>query len=359
MSKQTERDRFTKVTSDLLLGMREMVNWGLDTGNTTPEMLRLTIAARKETAVKLIESGMSQRQAAKLLGVHHSTVGADLAENPPDAGGKSQDNSKGRGGKSATGSKAAKTGSAATKAHRAKTAATARAGGVTEAPADKYRIVYADPPWDYGAHAQPDYQTEQRDHYPVMELQAICDVPVEEWVEDDAVLFLWATSPILEKSFEVVHAWGFEYKTTFVWDKIKHNMGHYNSVRHEFLLVCTRGACQPDTKQLFDSVQSIERSKKHSQKPAEFYDIIETLYTHGRRLEIFARAERDGWDVYGHLAELRKQPEEPVKIAEPSKQRVPYIDDDQPVDRIAQRHQQWRGTRALDADIAKGSNVPK
>ena len=68
-------------------------------------------------------------------------------------------------------------------------------------------------------------------------------------------------------------------------------------------MICTRGSCQPDVAQLFDSVQSIERGK-HSAKPAEFYDIIETLYTHGRRLEMFARARREGWDAYGHIAEL-------------------------------------------------------
>jgi len=43
---------------------------------------------------------------------------------------------------------------------------------------------------------------------------------------------------------------------------------------------------------------------KHSEKPAEFYDIIETIYTHGRRLEMYARRQRQGWDVYGHVAEL-------------------------------------------------------
>ena len=59
-----------------------------------------------------------------------------------------------------------------------------------------------------------------------MELAAICAEPVSDWVEDDAVLFLWVTSPILEKAFAVIEAWGFQYKASFVWDKIKHNMGH-------------------------------------------------------------------------------------------------------------------------------------
>jgi N6-adenosine-specific RNA methylase IME4 len=109
------------------------------------------------------------------------------------------------------------------------------------------------------------------------------------------------TSPILEESFQVIRAWGFKYKASFVWDKVHHNMGHYNSVRHEFLLVCVRGSCQPDVRKLFDSVQSIERTE-HSKKPAEFYGIIETIYTNGDRLEMFARNPREGWKGYGHQA---------------------------------------------------------
>jgi N6-adenosine-specific RNA methylase IME4/predicted transcriptional regulator len=267
----------------------------MDTGNTTQDALMLSVlqhdpARRREAAIKLIEAGMSQRAAAKVLGVSHSTVRADLEENLPQSGRKSS------------------TGSAATTERRAEVAADASASGVAPTPTEKYRIVYADPPWSYG-NTQPDYHTEQRDHYPVMELQAICDLPVAEWVEDDAVLFLWVTSPILEEAFDVIRAWGFNYKASFIWDKIKHNMGHYNSVRHELLLICTRGSCQPDVKTLIDSVQSIERSNKHSQKPVEFYDIIETIYTHGRRLEMFSRERREGWEAYGHIAEIQEAAE--------------------------------------------------
>ena len=78
MSKKTEQERFTKVASSLLLDVRELVNWGLDTGNTTPEQMRYTIAARKEAAVKLVEGGMSQRQAAKVLGVSQMTVQREI-----------------------------------------------------------------------------------------------------------------------------------------------------------------------------------------------------------------------------------------------------------------------------------------
>jgi N6-adenosine-specific RNA methylase IME4 len=131
-----------------------------------------------------------------------------------------------------------------------------------------------------------------------MSMAEICALPIKDMAERDAVLFLWVTSPILEDSFAVIKAWGFDYKSSFVWDKVKHNMGHYNSVRHEFLLVCTRGACQPDVRKLHDSVQTIERTK-HSEKPEHFREIIDEIYPHGERIELFARKQTKGWKTYG------------------------------------------------------------
>ena len=75
-------------------------------------------------------------------------------------------------------------------------------------------------------------------------------------------------------------------------------MGHYNSVRHEFLLICTRGSCLPDINKLFDSVVSIERAE-HSEKPDEFRDMINELYPNGNRIELFARKKNEGWEMWG------------------------------------------------------------
>lgn len=165
-------------------------------------------------------------------------------------------------------------------------------------PSGKYRVFYADPPWSYG-NTMPEGTTQPDDYYPLMSTPAIAALPIKDLAEDNAVLFLWTTSPHLEECFEVIRGWGFKYKTSFVWDKIKHNMGHYNSVRHEFLLVCTRGSCTPDVPKLFDSVQSIERTG-HSVKPEEFRQIIDTIYPHGKRVELFARRPVDGWDRWGN-----------------------------------------------------------
>lgn len=172
-------------------------------------------------------------------------------------------------------------------------------------PEEKYRVWYADPPWHYGNSGvigESDNYGRAERHYPTMtidELMAMGD-DIKDRCDDNAVLFMWVTSPLLEECFDVIRAWGFKYKTSFVWDKIKHNFGHYNSVRHEFLLVCTRGSCLPDVPTLIDSVVEIERSNKHSQKPEQFRDMINALYPIGQRIELFARESASGWETWGN-----------------------------------------------------------
>lgn len=168
-------------------------------------------------------------------------------------------------------------------------------------PTGKFQVVYADPAWKYKDTCESGgVQSRGADdvYLKTMSTDEICSLPVNNLADTNSVLFIWVTSPFLEDVFRVINAWGFKYKTSFVWDKIKHNMGHYNSVRHEFLLIATKGACTPDNLKLFDSVQSIEKTT-HSKKPNEFYDIIETLYS-GNKVELFARNIRQGWSSWGN-----------------------------------------------------------
>jgi len=167
-------------------------------------------------------------------------------------------------------------------------------------PDENYDVIYADPPWKYNDKQDTPLLGGAEKHYPTMTISELCGLEVPS--ADNAVLFFWVTSPLLEECFDVINAWGFKYKASFVWDKIKHNMGHYNSVRHEFLLVCTKGSKTPEHIKLFDSVQSIERTG-HSEKPEEFRTIIETIYPNGKKLELFARKQVQGWDVWGNESE--------------------------------------------------------
>jgi len=166
---------------------------------------------------------------------------------------------------------------------------------------EKYRVIYADPPWQYDLEQTSPNLGGAIKHYNSMSIEELCALPIKDIADKDAVLFLWITSPKLNLFLQLMEAWGFEYKTSFVWDKVKHNMGHYNSVRHEFLLIGGRGKSTPDLKHLYDSVITIERSDKHSEKPVEFLNIIDNLYQHGNRIELFARqAKKENWYFWGN-----------------------------------------------------------
>ena len=161
-----------------------------------------------------------------------------------------------------------------------------------------YQVIYADPPWSY-ENMTPLYVSRPGDYYQQMSVDNIYNFPVQKITDTDAVLFLWVPSPLLEKGLHTIHEWGFEYKANFVWDKVKHNMGYYNSVRHEFLFLAIKGSYPLQNKKLFDSVITEPRTK-HSVKPKIVYEIIETIYPKSNKIELFARNKRKGWDSYGN-----------------------------------------------------------
>ena len=167
-----------------------------------------------------------------------------------------------------------------------------------------YQVIYADPPWQYTSGDQHTNETQETvigNHYPSMPLSDICSLPVNEIADDDCVLFMWTTSPLLEDSFRVINDWGFSYKASMIWDKVKHNVGHYVSVRHELILIATKGR-PPKVPKLVDSVYEEPRAR-HSKKPDYFATLISELYPDANRVELFRRGVApDGWSVWGNEA---------------------------------------------------------
>lgn len=81
----------------------------------------------------------------------------------------------------------------------------------------KYNVIYADPPWRY---EQKSLQGAAENHYPTMNINDMCALPVGDLADKDCVLFLWATFPMLPEALKLIDAWGFQYKTVaFVWLK--------------------------------------------------------------------------------------------------------------------------------------------
>ena len=162
----------------------------------------------------------------------------------------------------------------------------------------KYNIIYADPPWQYDHSVSSSREIENQ--YPTMTLAEICDLPVINIAEKDCTLFIWGTAPKLEECMAVINAWGFSYRTCAVWDKVNIGMGYYWRSQHELLLVATKGSIPSPLPGLRISSIYQEKRGKHSQKPTHYHEIIESWYPELSKIELFCRASRLGWDVWGN-----------------------------------------------------------
>jgi N6-adenosine-specific RNA methylase IME4 len=165
-----------------------------------------------------------------------------------------------------------------------------------ESVSGKFPVLYADPPWSY-RNARS--RGAACGHYPTMETEAIASLPVDGVSATNAVLFLWATNPNLEEALLVMRAWGFAYKTNFVWTKHHFGTGFYCRGQHELLLLGVKGAqmCPPKAQRPSSWINA--KRGKHSEKPAAVYDLIETMYPTLPKLELFARKRRQGWTAWG------------------------------------------------------------
>lgn len=162
-------------------------------------------------------------------------------------------------------------------------------------PKEKFNIIYADPPWRYNFSQTNERSVET--HYSSMSLKQIKEMNIP--TEANAVLLLWTTAPKLREAFEVIDAWGFEYKTCAVWDKEIIGMGYWFRGQHEILLLATKGKVKtPEPKNRFSSVIKSRRTN-HSKKPEVVYKIIEKMFPHSKYLELFARNKRDKWVSWG------------------------------------------------------------
>jgi N6-adenosine-specific RNA methylase IME4 len=180
-------------------------------------------------------------------------------------------------------------------AHDAKVAAITRG----DLPCGEYDVVCADPPWQYDNSG---FDQSAAAHYPTLRVEAIGALPISDPTfpkfADPCVLFLWATSPLVDVAVNVMTEWGFDYKACLVWVKDRApGLGWWVHTRHELLLVGVRGHTTPIEK--VDSV--IEAAvADHSRKPIEAYAAIDRMFPGLRRVELFARAPRPGWDAWGN-----------------------------------------------------------
>tara|TARA_B100000424_G_scaffold45809_1_gene31608 strand:- start:384 stop:938 length:555 start_codon:yes stop_codon:yes gene_type:complete len=178
-------------------------------------------------------------------------------------------------------------------------------------PKKKYKVIYADPPYSFNS---PKYQDGNRgfgnrveDRYKTMSIKDICNLPVKNITQNDALLFMWVVDSHLKKSFDIIDAWGFKFATVgFVWVKqtknnnFYYNLGAYTMKSTELCLIGLKGKLKNIKKS--NNVKSLLLADRtiHSKKPDEIRKRIVDLCGDIPRIELFARQRVEGWDCYGN-----------------------------------------------------------
>lgn len=170
----------------------------------------------------------------------------------------------------------------------------------------RYGTILADPPWQFTnrtGKVAPEHRRLFR--YRTMTLREIMELPIPHLVLHQSHCYLWVPNALIPEGLEVLRRWGFEYKTTLVWYKIRKDggpdgrgVGFYFRNVTEIVLFGVRGQLRTDTPGRRQVNLFASRKREHSRKPDELYDIIEKC-SPGPYLELFARHSRPGWDQWG------------------------------------------------------------
>src|SRR3990167_3390612 len=160
-----------------------------------------------------------------------------------------------------------------------KTAESADSKELTPLPKGKYKVIYADPPWQY---FKGGYKN-QSQHYDGMTIDEICNLKISELASENCILFLWATFPILPDVFRVIESWGFTYSTVgFTWVKAQKSgkgfffgLGNWTRSNAEICLIATKGSIERKDASISQIIYT--PIEKHSKKPDEVKEKIVKL----------------------------------------------------------------------------------
>jgi N6-adenosine-specific RNA methylase IME4 len=171
----------------------------------------------------------------------------------------------------------------------------------------KYKTIVIDPPWKYGSWGKGSKKALYKGAktsipmpYSTMSIDEIKDLPIKNLASENCELYIWTTQKYLPYTFEIIRHWGFKYCQTITWCKkpMGKGQGGIFCPTNEFLILSRLGK-MPKVERIDSTWFQVKRQNKHSKKPEFFQDLIE-LVSEPNRLEMFARRERDGWDVFGN-----------------------------------------------------------
>ena len=163
-------------------------------------------------------------------------------------------------------------------------------------PTGLFDVIVIDPPWPYGTQ----YDSEFRrvgSFYPEMPIEEIKSIQLPS--AEDCILWLWTTHRFMRDSFSILDAWGFREVSILTWAKNRIGIGHWLRSQTEFCIMAVKG--KPKVNLTNQSTILDADIGKHSEKPQEFYDLVNKLCI-GRKMDYFCGVtKREGWDSYGTL----------------------------------------------------------
>lgn len=167
-------------------------------------------------------------------------------------------------------------------------------------PLGPFRVIVVDPPWKYDNRAE-DVSHRAANPYPDMSIEQIKCLEVAKLAADDCILWLWTTNAFIRQAHDIAETWGFEVKTILTWVKDRIGTGDWLRGQTEHCLLCVKG--KPVVTLTNQSTVITASLREHSRKPDEFYQLVNSLCP-GSKLEMFARAEREGWVSHGNTKHL-------------------------------------------------------
>ncbi|GHV47021.1 hypothetical protein FACS189499_03660 [Clostridia bacterium] len=171
-----------------------------------------------------------------------------------------------------------------------------------------YDLLYADPPWKQSKGEKKSVRANSSGKpldYPVIDLADITKhlCRADKLTRENSILFLWTIDKYLFEAQNIAEILGYKLHARMIWDKVTGIPAAF-TVRygHEYLLYMYKGKLSPVALEERGKIHTVfrEQVKRHSQKPEQAYCVIERLYPNLRKLELYARGERSGWDCWGN-----------------------------------------------------------
>jgi N6-adenosine-specific RNA methylase IME4 len=181
-------------------------------------------------------------------------------------------------------------------------------------PMFHFELIMADCPWLYSNWSTAGEHKNATAKYDCMSIDDIRELRVGDLAAQDCVLWMWCTNPLIDVQIEVMKGWGFKFVTSGHWAKFTQKSyskseGLIQGKQHFGTGYCLRSAGEPfvigsmGSPEYAKNVRSVlmAASREHSRKPDEAYVEAAKLFPAAtKRLDLFSREEREGWDSFGN-----------------------------------------------------------